>query len=123
VIQILPGQDGTILVGNDAGTVYICYDRAVIFEFKKVGPGAGAGMTLVAFDANYIENNIIYAACVGTGAVYRFVIDESSKWTTLEDGIGVSGLSLATDGTLYVGDAIPNAGVARSVNPTAAEPV
>jgi len=123
VIQILPGQDGTILVGNSGGTVYICYDRAVAFEFERVGPGAaGTGLTLVAFDINYIENSIIYAACTGTGAVYRFVIDESTGWTKLDDGIGVSGLSVATDGTLYVGDAIPNAGVARSVNPTAADP-
>ena len=123
VIQILPGPDNAILVGNDAGTVYICYDRTVAFEFERVGPGAaGTGITLVAFDANYIENNIIYAACVGTGAVYRFVMDESTRWTELEDGIGVSGLSAATDGTLYISDAIANAGVARSVNPTSVEP-
>jgi hypothetical protein len=125
VIMILPGSDGAILVGNNDGTVYICHDRAVAFEFERVGPGKAdpnGGITLVAFDTNYIENNMIYAASTGSGAVYRFVIDESTAWTELEDGIGVSGLSLATDGTLYVGDAIPNAGVARSVNPTAAEP-
>jgi hypothetical protein len=123
VIQVAMGPDGAILVGNAAGTVYIAHDRAVAFEFERVGPGAaGTGITLVAFDTNYIENGIIYAACVGTGAVYRFVIDESTSWTKLDDGMGVSGLMVATDGTLYVSDAIANAGVARSVNPTAAEP-
>jgi hypothetical protein len=121
--MVLPGSDGSILVGNDAGTVYICNDRAVAFEFERVGPGAaGTGITLVAFDTNYVENGIIYAACTGTGAVYRFVIDESTRWTELEDGITVSGLAAATDGTLYVSDAAPDDGVARSVNPTADEP-
>ncbi len=123
VIQILPGQDGAILVGNDAGTVYICYDRAVAFEFERVGDdAAGTGNTLVAFDTNYIENNIIYAACTGTGAVYRFVIDESTTWKELFDELVVSGLTAATDGTLYVGDADAGFGVARSVNPTAVDP-
>jgi hypothetical protein len=91
----------------------------------RVGPGAAAqngGKTLVAFDKDYIENGIIYAATADTGEVHRFVIDESVNWTELEDGIGVSGLSVATDGTLYVSDANVDKGVARSVNPTATDP-
>ena len=123
VIQIEIGTDGAILVGNDAGTVYICYDRAVAFEFERVGPGAaGTGITVVAFDTDYLANDIVYAACTGTGAVYRFVMDESTTWTKLEEGIVVSELAAANDGTLYISDADPGWGVARSVNPTSVDP-
>ncbi|MBA7653602.1 hypothetical protein ES703_61458 [subsurface metagenome] len=122
VTSIVVGPAGAILVGDSDGKVYICYDESVAYEFERVGPvtGPGGTVTLVALDADYAENGIIYAGSPISN-IYRFVIDESTVWDQISPAtptIDVSGLVVMEDGTLYASDLTADAGVWRSVNPT-----
>ncbi len=122
VTSIVVEPEGAILVGSSDERVYICYDESEAYEFERVGPvtGPGATVTLVAFDADYAENNTIYAGNK-SGLIYRFVIDESTVWDRISPDtatINLSGLVVMDDGTLYASDLTADAGVWRSVNPT-----
>jgi hypothetical protein len=122
VTSIAVGSDGAILAGDDNGTAYICDDKSVAYSFERVGPGAaGTGDTWVAFDTAYDTNDTIYAACAGSDAIYRFVTG-ATNWKTIYDGIAITGLVAAEDGTLYASEGSAGKGVARSVNPTSVEP-
>ena len=122
VTSIVVEPEGAILVGSSDNRVYICYDESEAYEFERVGPvtGPGATVTLVAFDADYAENNTIYAGN-GSDQIHRFVIDESTVWDRISPDtatINLSGLVVMDDGTLYASDTTADAGVWRSVNPT-----
>jgi len=77
----------------------------------------------VAFDTGYADNSFIYAACETN--IYRFEVDESDDWEDIDGGVAIelaSGIATA-DGCLYVSDFDDGAGMWRSVDPTADEPL
>lgn len=131
ITSIALGPEGAILVGaleGTEGSVYICRDKSVAYEFERVGPGAVDTFTnkmYVAFDADYDVIATIYAGSAGSD-IDRFVIDVSTTWKNIHTGIDVAGLVATDDGTLYAADAtaagLTAGGVARSVNPSSIIP-
>jgi hypothetical protein len=120
VTDIELGSD--ILVGDDAGKVYLSTDEGLTVE--RVGTNdvatAATANTHVAFDVDYDTNNMLYAGADATG-VYRFEFGTSTLWQLISDaGVAVSGLVSADDGTLYASNSTANGGVARSVDSTRA---
>ncbi len=136
----------TIIAGTDAGNVYICDDYTVEFSFAQVGKTlatTGFDDTLVAFDANYATNNILYSTITdnATKGLYRIDVATSTtgtKWDIMPTSVTYNGnvwtcgdfKSIASDssGILWaICDATNSSntsdiktGVAiRSVNPTA----
>jgi len=113
-----------ILVGDNAGKVYLSVDEGLTVE--QVGTNAvttGSGVvTHVAFDIDHDANNILYAGASSGSDVFRFNIETSTLWENISSvggsGVLTSGLVSADDGTLYASDADAGYAVWRSVNPT-----
>jgi len=75
-------------------------------------------LTAVAFDTDYADNAMVYAAA--GNAICSFEVGESDDWSDIENEAGLtvaSGIATA-DGCLYVSDWEEDAGMWRSVNPT-----
>jgi hypothetical protein len=127
-IELSPGGSD-ILCGSDSGEVFLSTDDGLTFE--RVGTtDIGSDETLVAFDADYYDNSIIYAGTMDTD-IYRWEVGESTYWTQISEAtyvdyptggtfsdMEVTKLWSADDGTLYASD-YNNGVVWRSVNPTA----
>ena len=107
-------------------------------EWDMVGDeleGDADWLTAVAFDTGYADNDTVYAASTNTdndwvGEIDRFVIDDSDDWEKIvfDAGgnafdIGVASGIATADGCLYVSDWEEDAGMWRSVDPTADEPL
>ena len=125
------GQDKTILVGNSNGWVYYSGDNGT--SFKPLPRDATSppltGSIYVAFDANFVSDNTVYAASNSANkGIYRFVINKSTSWervdSTLPAGGMLSQMAVSADGTLYgtnsqsVNTTAPRGGIERSLNPT-----
>ncbi|TET25860.1 MAG: hypothetical protein E3J67_02955 [Dehalococcoidia bacterium] len=116
-----------VLCGSDEGEVAISEDLGD--EWEMVGDPLDAEFfALVAFDTEYDDNSFIYAAC--NDDIYRFEVGESDDWEEIvfdADGnafnIGIASGIATADGCLYVSDAEEGAGMWRSVDPTADEPL
>ena len=131
VKSIAVGPEHAMLVGDDNGRAYICENYNGYFSFEQVGtrPGNINDVITVAFDNDYVNNDIIYAGCNPGGDIYRIAVGEESFWDNITEygdaaGIDVTGLVVTDDSILYASDYPPltdiraGMGVARSVNPT-----
>lgn len=121
-IEIPAASD--ILAGSVDGDVFISTDDGLTFEQLGSGPGASEPV-VVAFDADYDTNSIIYAGVYGTSSegIYRWEVGDSTSWEEIFDYCDtgdpeIAKLWSADDGTLYAVD-YNNGVVWRSVNPTA----
>ena len=124
-------RDETILIGNTNGWVYYSSDNGTSFKSLPLDAGSPPlfGSIAVAFDAEFGANKTVYAASSSADkGVYRFVIDESTKWesvdSTLPAGSQLSQLAMSVDGALYatstepVNTAAKKGGMERSLDPT-----
>ncbi len=118
-------QDGTILAGDSGGWVYWSNDNGT--SFKPLPPDATspplAGAITVAFDSNFSQNNLVYAASNSVDkGVYRFKIGTDHDWeridSTLPTGGTLDQVIVSSDGTLYGANSQTDGGLERSLNPT-----
>jgi len=80
-------QDGTVLVGNSYGGVYLSDDDGRTFEALP----SLSGRISVAFDPQFGDNGTIYAASDSPdGGVSRLVI--GSDWEAIDDTLPTSGM-------------------------------
>jgi hypothetical protein len=113
---------GHILVGAANGAIYLSTNANGLYLAQGAGVGAAA---IVAFDSSYSTNNLIYAAD-STGAtpgIFRYdTTTPLIPWVLIDGGATLipADIELAPDGTMYASDATLNAGIQRSLNPTAA---
>ncbi len=126
-LALSPGyeQDGTILVGNTNGWVYLSSDNGTSFQ-PLPGDAASPPLTgsiAIAFDPGFESNRTVYAAgnTADSGA-YRFVIGTSTDWESIDGtmpaGTMFSGLTVIPGGTLYAANSDDDGGMERSLNPT-----
>jgi photosystem II stability/assembly factor-like uncharacterized protein len=139
-----PNNPDNILAGNDNGGVYLSTNGGNVWKLQPTGAAVPGGTWVFpAFDPEYADNSLIYAAALG-GQVYRLKVGVSSGWAgpgqisgvdgTFPDviygneSLGVAGGTMAAyynmvigpDGILYVvnTDGDP---VARCQNPRASD--
>ncbi len=120
-------QDGTIMVGNTDGRVYLMGNQDS--PFKSL-PGEALAPPLsvlveVAFDPAFGKNHTVYAAGDAAGSgIYRFVVGQSAAWESIDGslpaGATVNGLIVANDGTFYAVNSTAGGGMERSLNPASA---
>lgn len=118
-------QDGTILVGNSNGWVYISSNNGERFE--PLPPDATApplsGSVAVVFDPDFSRNHIVYAANPAADkGVYRFKVGTSEEWeridSTLPSGGTVNQLIATANGALYASNSKADGGMERCLDPT-----
>ncbi len=118
-------RDGTALVGNSNGGVYLSEDNGS--SFAPVPPDATTppltGSITVAFDPDFGGNETVYAASdTPDEDIYRFIIGRSDSWEgidrTLPDGGMVSRLGVAASGALYASNFKVDGGMERCLEPT-----
>lgn len=136
----------TIIASTDAGNVYICTDYTADFSFLQLGKQlatAGFDEALVAFDAQYATNKLVYSTITWNASKGIYRIDsatstDGTKWDTLNTSVLYKGnvsacsnfTSIACDnsGILWAICDVTNSGntsdiatgvAIRSVNPTA----
>lgn len=135
--------NGDIFAGSTDSEVAYSTDKGASFMQIEDPIGLGTGCVQVAADADYVHNNIIYAAdnITGKGA-WRWTIGLSTEWEQIDEEIAspqpgqiISGLMAGPEGTLYVLRAErPNrtsvtdkrtgtGGMNRTLDPAAAPPV
>lgn len=123
--------DGNILAGNTNGGVFRSDDGGESFQPLLAGMTTTplTGQITVAFDPDYGNNQVIYAASDSPhGGIYHFTIGTSTAWEQIHDtltaGIGVNQLVIADGGTLYAVSYDSDGGVERCLDPSsAASPV
>ncbi|MBA7504287.1 hypothetical protein ES706_02921 [subsurface metagenome] len=92
--------EGNVLVGGAAGKVAYSDDDLATFKdgdatFTELDD-IGVGNVHVAFDSYFDTNSVIYAAVSvvnvndAANGIYRWIIDESSKWTDLGECAGTA---------------------------------
>ena len=118
-------QDGTLLTGNSNGWVHISHNDGG--KFEPLPPDATSpplsGSVSVAFDPDYSNNHIVYAASttVDKGA-YRFKVGASEEWeridSTLPGGGTLKQIIATSSGVLYASNTQADGGMERSLNPT-----
>ena len=118
-------RDETILVGNTNGWVYCSNDNGNSFEPlpQDATSAPFTGAISVAFDPEYSENDIIYAASdTADEGIYRFDTDTGHSWGriggTLPTGGMIGQLKVSAEGTLYATNFKADGGMERSLNPT-----
>lgn len=129
---------GAVLVGDTTSQVFISTDG---LTWKGLGrPGAvavGTDDVIVAFDANYATNKLIYgayitAASTGVAGIWR--TDSSAAvgtnlWRNIDTSVtaapvgAVRDILIAPDGAMYYSDVTAAAGVQRILNPTLGMPL
>ena len=128
-------NDSTIIVGDTAGHVYRTTNGGITYVMVARGApgtagrvGATDGETYVAFDPNYAESGILFAATEDIDgnalAVERFdaewdSIFDADSWYNGDATAGATGIVVSDDGTMYVSDST-GAGVLRTLNPLTA---
>jgi len=118
-------SDEAILAGNTNGWVYWSNDNGNSFEPlpQDATSAPFTGAITVAFDPEYSENGIIYAASDTTdGSIYRFDTDTSHSWKNIDSTLPAGGmigqLKISAGGTLYATNFKADGGMERSLNPT-----
>jgi photosystem II stability/assembly factor-like uncharacterized protein len=122
-------RDGTILVGNSNGRVYIYDNQSTSFELLSGGTASlpFSGAVTIAFDPAFGNNHTVYAAGSDPDSgIYRFVVGESDAWESIDDSLPAGALfnkiSVAEDGAFYAVNAAAGGGMERSLKPTSASP-
>ena len=106
-------NDRTILAGNTGGQVFLSTDNGNSFQQlgQQLPVSTGTGKVNLAFDHNFSENNIVYAA-VNTKTtssskerLFRFTIGQGTTWqsmySSLPDNAIISQIAVTDDGTFY----------------------
>jgi len=115
--------DQTLMLGDTLGQIFISEDAGETWDMVEDDVGA-TGNTFVAFDRDYADNNIIYAAVADE--IDRCVIDAAEAWEdqsweefTLASGnfTTATGIATSADGTLYVSFSEDGVGMQRSLDP------
>jgi len=88
-------SDTTVMFGDDAGRVGLSTNSGDSFKQKPGGVKVKSSATTcyVAFDSDYANNGIIYAAANGSGTsrgVYRLEVDVSTGWSQINYDISTS---------------------------------
>jgi len=121
----------TILVGGSNGDIAYSTDGGESFSQIPEVIGNSSGNVQVLADADYQENDTIYAATnLADEGIWRWVIGVSTRWeqidestTELGEGQRIGGLAVGPEGTLYALRLEPatstSGGVTRTLNPTA----
>jgi photosystem II stability/assembly factor-like uncharacterized protein len=122
--------DGDILAGNTNGWVLWSDDGGESFQEVPTSTTSPplTGQISVAFDSDYTNNRVIYAASdAPDGGVYRFVIGASTAWEQIYDSLPAgAGLNQVTldGGALYAVNFNANGGLERCLSPSSlASPV
>ncbi len=116
-------EDETILAGNTDGWVYWSSDNGASFEplpLDAVSSPLSDSVT-VTFDPDFSSNSTIYAASDTAGeGVYRFIIDTSTKWESIDSPAGgmLKQMRVSDDGALYATNFKADGGMERCLNPT-----
>jgi hypothetical protein len=122
---------GHLLVGTNAGTVMRSTDNNLTYRAQgaTLDAAAGTGVITVAFDSNYANNSMIYAAdtqaAPPVAGVQRLNVTSlpGTAWTVIAAGAALcQDIISAPDGTLYASDATALGGMQRSLNPTSGPP-
>jgi hypothetical protein len=119
------GHDKTILSGNTNGWVFLSDNNGSLFEpipTDATSPPL-TGQIAVAFDPDFVNNKVIYAASsTANKGIYRFIVGSSTSWEsingTLPSGALINQLAAGSEGTLYAANSKANGGMERSLNPT-----
>jgi hypothetical protein len=118
-------HDGTILIGDSGGWIYLSSDNRG--KFEPLPPDATAsqlsGLISVAFAQDFSSNQIVYAASdTADKGIYRFKIGSSDEWEsidgTLPSGGKLNEVIVAPSGVLYASNTKADGGMERCLNPT-----
>jgi len=125
-IALSPGyeQDGTIVLGNTNGGVYLSTDLAASFNPLPVATGALplTGSLSVAIDPQYDVNRTVYAASdTADKGIYRLIVGNSNRWQAIDGTLPAGGMigeiGISAGGTLYAANFTTDGGLERCLNP------
>ena len=118
-------QDGTILIGNSYGWVYLSKQTGEKFEPLPADATSAplSGSVSVAFDPYFSSNHIVYAASnTADKGVYRFKVGSRDEWeridSTLPSGGTLNQIIVTPSGVLYASNTQTDGGMERCLNPT-----
>jgi len=118
-------QDGTILIGNSNGWIYISNNNGE--KFEPLPPDATSpplsGLVSVFFDPDFNKNHIVYASSItAKKGVYRFKVDSSDEWERIDSTLPGDGtinqLIANANGVLYASNNKADGGMERCLDPT-----
>jgi len=125
-IALSPGYpgDGSILLGDAVGWVYLSQDEGKTFQPLPADAAAAPlfGNLSVAFAPDFEKSGTVYAASTTADkGIYRFKVGHDYKWqsidSTLASGSSISKICLSPEGVLYAGNLKSGGGLERSINP------
>jgi photosystem II stability/assembly factor-like uncharacterized protein len=115
-------EDETLLAGNKDGWVYWSEDNGKTFDPLPLDAVSSplSGTISVAFDPDYANNGIVYAASDSAGeGIYRFTVG-GSRWKRIDNTAeGMMGqMVLSEEGVLYAANFAADGGMERCLNPS-----
>ncbi len=98
--------DGTILAGNNNGSVYYSEDSGITFKPLNSEMSPISGLVHVAFDSEFETSRTVYAAGdVADNGIYRVILGESDEWDRIDGSLPGGGrvieLAISSNGVLY----------------------
>jgi hypothetical protein len=118
-------QNGTILIGNSDGWVFLSNQDGEQFEPLPADATSSplSGSVSVAFDPDFSSNHIIYAASnTADKGVFRFKVGSDDEWEridgTLPSGGTLNQIIVTSSGVLYASNTQADGGMERCLNPT-----
>jgi hypothetical protein len=97
---------GHVLVGGGISSMFpVAYSNNGAQSFTPIIQPLAVSNIIVAFDAHFTSNGIIYAATHRTsgGSIYCNTVPKYTKWTDLKPrGLGYYGIAIDDQGVLYV---------------------
>jgi len=118
-------QDGTVLIGNSDGWVYLSNHNGEGFEPLPTDATSSplSGSVSVAFDPGFSSNHFVYAASnTADKGAYRFKVGSSDEWehidSTLPSGGTLNQIMVTSSGVLYASNTQADGGMERCLNPT-----
>ncbi|MBI4187414.1 MAG: hypothetical protein HY530_07940 [Chloroflexi bacterium] len=112
-------RDGVMLAGNTAGSVFWSNDRGASFQPLP----SITGSITVAFDRDFSDNDIVYAASdTPDKGIFRLAIGRSGTWENIDSSLPGGGiinqLGVSPDGVLYAANSKAGGGMERSLDPS-----